>query len=61
MILFLRRIQNISEPFFTVEVRDRRVVQVRGWDNGAPTPEVQKFISQWERRRLQTVHNTPAA
>ena len=53
VILFLRQCEDISKPFYTVEVRGREVVQVRGWDNGDPTPEVKKFMGQWERQVLR--------
>jgi hypothetical protein len=50
VILFLRRTENIKAPFFTVELRDGRVTQVRGQQNSAPTPEVQKFLELWKRK-----------
>lgn len=53
VILFLRRCEDLNKPFNTVEVRSREVIQVRGWDNGDPTPEVKKFMGQWERQVLQ--------
>lgn len=52
IILFLRRCEEVSKPFYTVEIRNRKVVQVRGWDNGDPTPEVEKFMNRWERQVL---------
>ena len=53
MILFLRRCEDVDKPFFTVEVQHRKVVQVRGNCNAAPTPEVRKFMDVWERRVLR--------
>lgn len=53
VILFLRQCEDISKPFYTVEVRGREVVQVRGQHNGAPTPEVKTFMAQWERKVLR--------
>lgn len=53
IILFLRQCVDIGKPFYTVEVRGREVVQVRGWGNDGPTPEVRNFMAQWERRVLR--------
>lgn len=53
IILFLRRCEDLTTPFYTVEVRGRKVVQVRGMKNCAPTPEVNAFMSKWERQVLR--------
>lgn len=53
MILFLRRCENLSKPFYTVEVCHRRAVQVRGMQNAGMTPEVKQFMDRWERQVLQ--------
>lgn len=53
IILFLRRCEDLTKPFYTVEVRGRKVVQVRGWDNDVPTPEVAAFMARWERQVLR--------
>lgn len=52
MILFLRRCEAVSKPFYTVEVRGQKVVQVRGNSNQEPPPEVKKFMDIWERKVL---------
>lgn len=57
VILFLRQCSNPNKPFFTVEIRNRKAVQVRGMKNCSATPEVQAFMAQWERRVL----HAPAA
>lgn len=53
MILFLRRCENLSKPFYTVEVCHQRAVQVRGMQNADMTPEVKRFMNRWERQVLQ--------
>lgn len=53
IILFLRRCEDVDKPFYTVEVRDRKVVQVRGMQNAGMTPEVKRFMDVWEQRVLQ--------
>lgn len=53
VILFLRRCEEPDKSFYTIEIRGRKVIQVRGWDNHDPTPEVKKFMKQWERKVLR--------
>lgn len=50
-ILFIRREKRKSKPFYTVEVRGDRVIQVRGANNCAPTPEVHDFLEAWEKKK----------
>ena len=53
VILFLRQCEDIGNPFYTVEVRGGKIAQVRGMRNCAPTPEVEKFMDEWEREVLR--------
>ena len=51
MILFLRQKEQPDQPYITIEWRDNRVVQVRGFAN-APLenfPEAQAFFVKWTR------------
>lgn len=52
IILFLRQCTNETKPFYTIEVREREIIQVRGVGNSLPTPEVQSFINHWQRQVL---------
>ena len=52
VILFLRRCEEVDKPFYTVEVRNRKAVQVRGMQNADMTPEVKRFMDRWERQVL---------
>lgn len=54
MILFLRRCEDADKPYFTVEAQSRKVTQVRGMENKAAPPEVQRFMDIWEKRVLQS-------
>ena len=45
IILFLRQCEDVDKPFFTVEVRGGKVVQVRGMRNCDATPEVKTFMA----------------
>lgn len=61
IILFLRKCEEEAKPFYTVEVRNQKVVQVRGMRNEPATPEVEKFISQWEQKVLKCSNMLQAA
>ena len=52
IILFLRRCEEESKSLYTIEVRGREVIQVRGMKNVSPTPEVEKFMEQWKKKVL---------
>ena len=52
IILFLRRCEEADKPFYTIEVRNRKAVQVRGMQNADMTPEVKRFMDRWERQVL---------
>lgn len=53
IILFLRLCEEATKPFYTIEVRNLEVVQVRGMKNDNATPMVQKFMEQWTSKVLQ--------
>lgn len=61
IILFLRKCSDETKPFYTVEVRGQKAVQVRGIGNCDMTPEVEAFITAWEQRVLSTRHLAAAA
>jgi len=54
IILFVRAIDDIDKPFYTLELRDNQVTQIQGKKHIAPTPEVKKFLGHWEERCLAT-------
>lgn len=51
-ILFIRRISNPNKEFFTVEVCNNTVIQVRGKRNTAQTNEVKAFMKEFTKARL---------
>ena len=53
IIVFVRRTDEPQKPFYTAEIRDGRVVQLRGLKNCDPTPEVQAFTDAWEKTVLR--------
>lgn len=44
-IFFVRRIESPDEPFYTLEWRDHKIVQCRGFRNCGMTPEVKAFTT----------------
>ncbi len=61
IVLFLRRCSDPEKPFYTIEVRDGHITQLRGLQNCAATPEVQRFADAWERDVLQAPAGAKAA
>lgn len=51
VILFIRQEAKKDKPFYTVEVRGNRVLQVRGVNNRDPVPEVKEFLQKWKRKK----------
>jgi len=54
LILFVRRCEDVSKPFYTIELRNRDVVQLKGVNNTTATPEVQAFVDLWTREVLRS-------
>lgn len=52
IILFLRQSSNMDKPFYTLEIRNRKAVQVRGLKNCPATPEVQAVVDRFESQVL---------
>lgn len=48
-ILLIRRKESLDTPFYTLEWKDGRIVQCRGYKNCSTTLNVQAFINRWKR------------
>ena len=59
IILFLRLCAEVEKPFYTIEVRNQKVIQVRG--NEDATPAVEKFMEQWTSKVLNATALPKAA
>jgi len=46
-ILFVRKSENPNESYFTVELKDGKVTQLRGNKNCEPPEEVKDFVDKW--------------
>ncbi|NQX67958.1 PcfJ domain-containing protein [Paenibacillus alba] len=55
IILLIRRKSNPNEPFYTVEAKDDKILQCRGYDNCDMTEEVESFIRTFISKRLKKV------
>ncbi len=51
-IFLLRKVTKPSEPYYTVEIRDAKVIQVRGKHNSAPNEEVSEFMKVFKSEKL---------
>ena len=47
IILFIRKTNEIDKPYYTLEYRNKHVVQCRGRNNKSTTPEIDKFVDDW--------------
>lgn len=57
-ILFVREKDAPDEPFYTMEIKKKEVVQIRGQGNCSMTPDVNKFIEDWKSKMLKNNSNT---
>jgi len=57
IIAFIRRNQSIDEPFCTVEVRGKSIVQARGLANrhGTTIPGIKGFLDEWAKEKGLTL------
>ena len=49
-IFFIRDIKNPNNPFVTLELKDKNVVQVRARKNEEPPINVKNFVRSWENK-----------
>lgn len=61
VILFLRKSEEAAKSFYTIELKGRNVMQVRGMNNKDTTKEVQKFIDLWTKKVIQAPDSPLAA
>lgn len=51
-ILFLRKEEQPDTPFYTMEVQEGKVKQLRGDGNCDPTPVVKAYLELWKKEKL---------
>lgn len=47
-IYSIRRVENPDEPLATLELRNKRIIQVRADHNSVPPEDIQMFVRKWE-------------
>lgn len=61
VIMFIRKDEEPDKPFYTMEVRGDRIIQLRGLRNCGPTPEVEEFRDEFEKVLKRTTNRVKAA
>ncbi len=52
IILVVRKAEEVDKPYYTVEINNDKIYQVRGKNNKAPTEDVEKFIEAFKEAKL---------
>lgn len=52
-IFVLRKIEETNKPFYTVEIKNKQIIQVRGKANKPMSLEVEKFIEKFKIEKLK--------
>jgi hypothetical protein len=60
-ILFIRKTDEPNASFVTMELRDNKISQARGQNNGIAPPEVGKFLEYFKRAKLNDIAAKMAA
>ena len=48
-IMLIRKREDVNKPFYTLELKENKVIQVRGKHNCDPTDDVTDFVKDWAR------------
>lgn len=51
-IFLIRRLNAPNKPFYTMEIRDNRIIQTRGFKNASATDTVKTFIDEFTKAKL---------
>lgn len=57
ILLFIRKAHEVEKPYFTVEIKDNRISQVRGKHNCSPDDAVKEFIKVFIETKLNKKTN----
>lgn len=52
-ILFIRQVSFPEKPYYTIEISNKKIVQVRGKCNCHPTKDIEKFIEEFKQQKLE--------
>lgn len=57
-ILFIRQIDDVTTPYVTLEMKNKKVIQCRAKDNKKPCDEVINFVNSWcKKNKLESCFN----
>lgn len=56
-IFAIRRKNDIDEPYYTMEIKKDRIVQVRGKNNKDPDKELENFINKFKYEKFDSLEN----
>ena len=59
--MFLRERKHPETPFYTIEVQNGEVQQVRGRGNCEATSEIKTYMEQWKKEKLKPLIEVQAA
>ncbi|SFE89800.1 PcfJ domain-containing protein [Peptostreptococcus sp. D1] len=57
LIFFLRKKENVKRSYYTIEFKNNKVVQCRGFNNKNTTTEIELFIKEFEKEYSKTLSN----
>lgn len=60
-ILLIREKKNINKPYYTMEIKNNRIVQVRGLRNCDPEKKLNKFLDQFKALKIEKSINKKIA
>lgn len=60
-ILVIRDKNDIDKPYYTMEIRSNKIIQVRGLRNCAPDKKLNKFLSKFKALKIEKVKNKKIA
>jgi hypothetical protein len=52
VVLFIRKVETLDEPYCTMEVKDGKIVQCRGKNNTDMTDKLKSFLNKFEKTKL---------
>lgn len=61
IILFVRSLKHLDKPFYTVEVRNNKIAQCRGFGNKDMPEDVKRFVQRYDQKVLQKIKEKDVA
>lgn len=49
-IMFIRNAKTPNKPYYTLELKKKKVEQIRGFDNCEPNKKVKDFVKEWSKK-----------